>query len=212
MESPESLADRILAVPKVHDVHGPHHEFKDGGHGFKADIEAVLDDQLLTDELVEISVERIVSVSPVIPQVIIAIANGGIPWAEAIGKKLGAKVMETEKDENEDALLAADSRSKLRKLLPESLLYVDDLGTTGASILPVYHQVNFKTRLPKHIQHQSVYYVTARQQRLRRLRSRSIPYTIGVQLDLKTFTNQRECETAEDGLCKNGVELIRRKA
>lgn len=213
MSSPDSLADRILAVPKVHEIHGPHHEFKDGGHGFKADIEEVLHDQPLFDELVDLSAQRILDVNPILPQVIIGIANGGNPWAVAIGKKLGGniEVIETEKDENKLALLTPLSRLLLRKILPERVVYIDDLGTTGASILPAYDQVNFKSRLVKHIPDQSVYYVTARQQRLHRLRRRKIPYVIGVDLDLRTFKNQSECETAEDGLCRNNVELIRRE-
>lgn len=214
MISTAILAERILSVPEAYDPTGPHHEFKDHGHGYKADMEAIVPGSPLFNDLVDASAEKISEGNPNIPDVIIGIANGGIPWARAIGEKLGpeVEVIDTEKDENKLALLSIVNRSRLRRMRPKRLLYIDDLGTTGASILPVYNQVNFRTRLLEPIPDQSVFYVAARQEKMRRLSRLKIAYSIAVNLNLRTFMNQTACEQEADGLCRNGVELILRES
>lgn len=210
--SSEVLAERILQSAEVYNPHGPHHEFKDGGHGYKVDMEQIPPGSELFVDLVDTSANLIYERLGRIPSVIISVANGGHQWADAIGDKFGddVKVLHTEKNGHGQAVLGFLSRCALRHAEPEELLIVDDLGTTGASIMPVYKQVNFGSKLRYRIPHQSVFYVATRKPYLTYLKRNMVPYDTAVNLDVPTFSNEGSCDSEPEGLCHKGVELIRR--
>ena len=193
--SPENLAERILELPEVYNPNGPHHECKDGGHGHKVDT----------------SVDKIHQ-RVGIPTLIISIANGGHPWADAIGEALGPEttVLRTEKNGHDQAVLNFAARCALRHARPDEIVLVDDLGTTGASVMPVYKQINFGSRLRHRIPTQAVFYIATRKSYLTHLKRNMVPYDSAVDLNLPTFRDEEQCLSRDDGLCRNGVELIKR--
>lgn len=212
IRSPEYLAEQILGSPDVYDPHGPHHEFKDGGHGYKVDMEQIPPDSGLFSDLVDTSVHKIRSRLGGIPEVIISIANGGHPWADAIGECFDgeSKVIHSEKDGYDQADLNFTGRCALRHVKPQKLLIVDDLGTTGASVMPVYKRVNFGSRLRYRIPSQSVFYIATRQRYLTHLKYNKVPYDMAVDLGVRTFRDEKQCLEDPDGLCQKGVELVKR--
>jgi hypoxanthine phosphoribosyltransferase len=212
MGSVEELEQRITNHKPTYNSEGPHHEFKDGGHGYKVDMEQIPQGSVLFNDLIDIASEKITENNSRIPEVIISIANGGHPWAQSLGKMLGSDttVIETTKNSDNVPLLSLEARKLLRVIQPYRLVYVDDLGTTGASILPAYNQVNFSSRLQQPIRHQSVFYIATRQERLRRLRREKISYSSAVCLNLRTFRDKSECETDLEGLCGQNIPLIKR--
>lgn len=210
--SPENLAERILGLTEVYDPNGPHHEFKDGGHGHKVDMEQIPPESELFADLVDTSASQIRERYGGIPSLVIGIANGGNPWADAIGEALGpeATVLHTEKNGHGQAVLNFAARCALRHARPDEIVLVDDLGTTGASVMPVYKQINFGSRLRHRIPAQSVFYVATRKSYLTHLKRNMVPYDSAVDLDLPTFRDEEQCVNRDDGLCRNGIELIRR--
>jgi hypoxanthine phosphoribosyltransferase len=210
--SPESLAERIIESPGVYNPNGPHHEFKDRGHGFKVDMEQIPPGSELFDDLVDRSASMIHERFGGIPRLIISIANGGHPWADAIGESFGSEteVLHTEKDGYGQANLNFAARCALRHAKPQKLVIIDDLGTTGASIMPVYRSVNFASRLRHRIPEQSVFYVATRKPYLTYLKRNKVPYDAAVNLDIPTFSTEESCATEPAGLCRRGIELIRR--
>jgi hypothetical protein len=212
IRSPEYLAEQILGSPDVYNPHGPHHEFKDGGHGHKVDMEQIPPDSELFGDLVDTSTSMIRERMGSIPGVIISIANGGHPWADAIGEAMGADttVLHTKKNGHDQAVLGFEARCKLRHASAQELVIIDDLGTTGASCMPVYRQINFGSRLRHRIPNQSVFYIATRQPYLTYLKRNMVPYGLAVNLDVVTFKDEDRCLQDPDGLCHKGIELVKR--
>lgn len=212
IRNPEYLAEQILGLPDVYSPLGPHHEFKDGGHGYKVDMEQISPDSELFGDLVDTSTSMIQERMGGIPGVIISIANGGQPWADAIGETMGPKttVLHTKKNGHDQAVLGFEARCKLRHASAQELVIIDDLGTTGASCMPLYRQINFGSRLRNRIPNQSVFYIATRQPYLTYLKRNMVPYDMAVNLDVKTFRDEARCLEGPDGLCGKGVELVKR--
>lgn len=202
-------------MPGVYDQTDPppvHNEFKDGGHGVKVDMEFIPPGSVLFNDLIIASAEKIKSTHEQIPQVIIGIANGGNPWALALADKLGVEGVETEKDENDHALMPYESRLAMRKIMPDEVLIADDQGTTGTSTLPVIEQVQLNKMRNRHpVKRISVFYIVQRQLALPKLDERKIPHDSLITLDIKTYKDARACETDPQGYCTRGIKLIPHK-
>lgn len=206
-ENLELLTKRVLEEPGVYDSPIVHHEFKNGGHGRKLDMENIKPGTDLFDDLITASAARVRSHLRM-PEVIIGIANGGNPWGLALAEELGVEGLESEKDKKDRAVLPYASRLAMRRIKPDEVKIVDDLGTTGSSCKPLIEQLETNGMKSRHpVGRISVFYIVQRQLILPELDEIEISHNSLITLDLPTFKDAKACANDSEGFCANGVEL-----
>jgi len=122
----------------IRDPAGTHHEFSQGMHGLKWDFDDIPDDSELFHEWVGISADFIVDNYEILPNVLLAIANGTNRVVRPVTEILGGGViaLETEKKpgSKSEIIIPPKARLIIAKLINPFVLKIDDVGTTGASI------------------------------------------------------------------------------
>lgn len=205
-----NFEQRILDYPDVYDPEDVHHEFKDGGHGRKVDLESIDTNSGLYSELVIASGRKIVELCDGTPDVLIGIANGGNHWARDIAEEIGPDVLalETHKTKR-GSTLEYGARLMLRNIRPDCVVIVDDLGTTGRSCVPVAKQLQHNGIRSMHrLNTLKAFFIATRNSRLRFLERRNIAFESLAQLHIPTYKNADACKEDSDGFCARGVQLI----
>lgn len=202
----ERLGQIILEYPGVYDPPNIHHEFKDGGHGRKLDLEAIESSNLIYHGLINCLTSSLKSNLSHQPQVLIGVANGGCRLADDISQNMSSKVtsLQTKKDQK-GVFLPLKEHEYLDETKPSSVLIVDDVGTTGKTILPLFNEL----KINKDIKHIGVFFAWQRQEKLKYLDEAEVAYSSLIKIFLPTFKDQAECNK-EGGYCARNIPLVHR--
>ena len=186
-----------------------HHEFANGEHGRKADYDKIPDGSELFIQWMGLFSRTIISLHPGrLPDALVGVANGGNRIAQTAAYLLGSGVtaLTTEKTNENTVRLDGESLAKLAEIGIKYALIVDDVGTTGGTMLTAAqdlqeHGVTFVKALNGH----------QRTASLPRLRAADVEYdAMMVDTSLPTFTEE-QCKTLPNGYCAKKVRLVRHK-
>jgi len=219
-----NIEKEILEYPGVCDPGHLHHEFYDGRHGMRLDLGSIHTSSQLYGKLITGQANDLSNIyENGIPKVLISAAERGNQIVHDIADELqdGVIAMTAEKDNRGRALLANFAgRALLRRLRPELILVIADVGTTGKSVRPLVEQLHRNSGLDKSSKQKQqnnvkvdAYFCWQRQARLKNLERslrnyHKVSYNSYIVHPLKIFQNDQACKDDPEGFCANNVELI----
>jgi hypoxanthine phosphoribosyltransferase len=206
-EVTERLGEIILDYPNVYDPPNIHHEFKDGGHGRKLDLEALESNGRIYQGLIYCMARAIEERYNPLPNVLIGLANGGSRFADDLAVEIDGEVesLGTKKEDSRSVFLTYSAHQYLKDNDPEFVLLIDDVGTTGKTIRPVVKEVKYNNK-DRRVE---AFFAWQRQPQLRYLDYADIVYDSLIKIFLPTYPSEDECRQGE-GYCARGVKLVRR--
>lgn len=191
----------------VLDPAGVHHEFVSGKHGRKLDFDTIATDSELYSEWVDANVDFInheFSSTP--PEVILGVANGTNRLALDVARRFNGTALGlvSEKDAQDSKVLRLNqlARRVISGILPELVVVVEDVGTTGSNSVQVASEAR-NAGAKKVI----VVPTWQRQPHLTKLDEAGIAYIPIIGETLPTYDSD---QCAIDGFCANGDEFIPR--
>lgn len=207
------LERKFLEHPGVYNSH-EHTVFASGRHGIKIDLDEIPTESDLFNTWMDVQVQFIQETYDPLPEVIIGTANGANRIAEAIAERIDSVVaLETQKDSEGTVVLPWVQARELRRLAVDSMLIVDDVGTTGSSVVPLVKYIrNTAIRNWPNLSGNdalSVLYTWQRQPRLRHLTQNRIVHLAMIKNFQPTFS-PTECEEDPEGYCANNLPLVPR--
>ena len=202
----QSLKERIMEDSiQVMDVDGMHHEFVSGMHGQKLDFDKILTGTDFYIQWVSLYARAIKQIyGDVYPAAIVGIANGANRLAKSIAPLISDDmiVLSTEKVDAKTVKLTEDSVEILKSQSIESVLIVEDVGTTGSTTVTAVHDL--KDKGVKKIEALNGW---VRTESLVRLDEIGLPYYALIHDVLPVFSPD-DCERDEEGFCKRGFEFV----
>ncbi len=204
----KELEDEILQHPGVFDPEGVHHEFADGMHGQKINIDAIPKEGSLYAELVNAGIEFIYDhYGPKgLPVALIGTANGANRFAisMALGiPKISGLRSEKYPTDKKKVRLNSIARSMMSTLRSGLVLVIDDIGTKGSMSVQVAHEAELAGA-----GRVEVMYLMQRRPRLEHLDEADIAYSAIMHRYLDTYSAE-ECQTNPNGFCARSWELIK---
>ncbi len=202
----ERLERMIMAEPGVYDPPNVHHEFAGGGHGRKLSLIEIDQNSPTYILMIETEAETIKNLYYPLPDVLVGMANSANRIASDTSKYLGITALETEKNELGNIVPTFLARLALKKIEPEFMLVIEDVGTTGSSVAKFINNLQSKYDVPSI----EVLFTWLRQPELPILKRKNIPYSTVINHPLKTYSSAKECYEDPLGYCANGIQLISR--
>jgi hypothetical protein len=194
--------------PVVRDPEGIHHEFVTLTHGQKIDFDKIDTGSPLYDEWVEVNEEFIREQYPVLPEVLVGVANGTNRLALSTAKRFGCVVfgVESEKDEidNKIVRLTPGAVDLISCMGPDLVVVQEDTSTFGTTSVQV--ALGCLAAGAKQVE---VVTTWQRRPHLERLVEAGIPYRAIIRKMVDTFSPE-DCQAF--GHCSKGWNLIRRNA
>ena len=128
----------LLSYPGVLDHKGVHHEFFNGDHGPKVNMDAIPANSRLFSKWVTVTasfLRNIYDPHELQGAVLLSVANGTNRLVEPVSDELdGITVpLETEKDNNKQVFLSDYARQYINLARPPLVIALEDVGTTGMS-------------------------------------------------------------------------------
>jgi len=191
-----------LVNAEVQDPFSVHHVLNGGMHGQKLHFDRILNDSLLFQQWIDITVAKIWDVYSEPPEVIIGVANGANRLARPVAKKLGGRVigLTSKKIDRSQVILPPESSRRVKARKPDVVLVLDDVGTTGKSAESVA-----LSALDGGAKSVEVLVTWQRREKLERLVGAGITYHSVIYQPLPTYLPE-ECEA--HGFCADGWELV----
>lgn len=184
-----------------------HHEFRDGGHGRKAHMDRIEGGSELYTEMVELNASAIRDRHPNIGRlVVVGAADGAIDLGFSVARKLPQETTIGLRSEKVNGIVRLTEAAKLvvASFKPELAVVVDDVGTTGKTVVPLAGDLQEAGADQVEAQ-----YVLQRQETLHYLDEAGFAYYSLVKHVLPTLS-RTEC--MEFGDCSRGVPLVKRGA
>jgi len=199
----EEFRQELLAFGVV-DPEGTHHEFNQGLHGVKVDLDIDKDrDTALFAEWVDTTAGYIRENYEQIPDALVGVASGTNELAKAVAKKLGGGVLylATEKLERSKPVLSDEAKLLVEEFKPVFALIIEDVGNLGTNSLAAARET-LKLGVPK----VEVLNTWQRSETLVLLDEAGIAYKSIIKQVFDNFTPE-ECR--ERGFCARGWKLIK---
>ncbi len=196
----------FLKISDVIDPEGTHHEFNQGLHGQKIDLDKILDGSDLFEEWIELVAKAIEEYySEQLPDVLVGVASGTNRIVAAVSERLAHHplAIETVKIERLP-ILSQVSSALIHELEPSFVLVVEDVATEGTNALSVVRSIRKVTQARTEILN-----TVERSQELRLLREAGVSYRSILSHILPTYTAE-ECQ--QSGPCAQNWRLIPYKA
>lgn len=184
---------------------GVHHEFVSGLHGRKLDFDLINDNSSLFKDWVKVVGESLKQIYPDVPHdrlAVLSVAGGTNRLVGPVAKYLGGDVtpLLTEKVSSKEVKLTADAVKKLKKLNPDLVVAIEDVGTQGTtSASAVRSAIKAGARRVEALN------TWQRSQSLSKLDEIGATYNSVVKELLPNLTPE-ECRTS--GYCSKGWKLI----
>lgn len=117
------------------DKEGVHHVFSQGLHGRKLDFDLIPDDSDLFNQWVDVTADFVRENYEKLPGAIVGVANGTNRLGFAVAGKLGISGFDTVKPEGSrnQPVLTESSKEGLKKLNPDFVIILEDVGTRGTN-------------------------------------------------------------------------------
>ncbi len=208
-EAIDAFRGHIIESGYVLDPEGTHHEFVSGMHGQKLDFDNLEDEDPLYAEWINVAGDYIKSEFPDLPTLIIGVAKGtnrvALDVAPTIG---GGRVigLESAKDKQDSKrlYLPVNVRNLVKLLVPELVVVLEDVGTTGSNSVQV--AVQTRDAGAKRVEVVSTW---KRRAQLERLEEAGIPNRAIIDEELATYSPE---DCVKTGFCSKGWDFIPRAA
>lgn len=193
----------------VLDPEGVHHEFSQGLHGRKADLDAIIEDTYLYDEWIDINTAFVADefgLDALQNAVLVGVANGTNRVARDVSRAFDRKVpyIETFKNEQNLPELTWAAIDFLGTKQVELAIVLEDVITRGTNSAATV--LSLQKHRPESLRRIEVV-GTLQRGMPERLIELNVPYHAIIKHLMKDFTPE-ECGAAPDGFCKQGWELI----
>ncbi len=191
-----------LVSSETFDPEGVHHEFNQGLHGKKIDFDKISAGTPLFSEWVELVAESLKQNYPVLPDVLVGVANGTNRIVAAVSRKLDNKplALETVKSKRSGPILTQKARKIINLAQPAFIVIVEDVGSRGTNSLSVFRSI--KEMAQARIE---VLNTLQRSQELELLKANNVFYSSVLTYVLPTYT-AAECKKL--GYCRDKWKLI----
>lgn len=197
------LVDRFrqhILESGIIDPEGVHHEFAYGKHGQKIDFGLIAEGSSLFDEWIEVNVSEIRQRYPKLPFAVLGIDKGTIRLAKETATQLGIIALCTKKLTSSEVCLTEESRVELTNNEGGLIVALEDVGTTGGTVLTGVRSVQETGDHDVEVQ-----FTWQRTPELTAFRSVNTPYNVLINALLPTYTAE-QCIT--EGFCAQGWRLI----
>jgi orotate phosphoribosyltransferase len=193
---------RKLVNSDVFDPEGVHHEFNQGLHGLKVDLDKVEVGTELFDEWTELTAEFIEDSYDQLPDVLVGVASGTNRLVQPVSRLLANKplALETIKNERSAPVLSKISQIAIRQALPSFVLVLEDVANVGTNTLSVVRSIQ-----EAGAERIEVLNTLQRSSELELLRANGVSYRSILTHVLPNYTAE-ECQ--EFGYCVQGWQLI----
>ena len=191
-----------LIAADMFDPDGVHHEFNQGLHGQKIDLDRVVVGTALFDEWVRLTAEFIEGSYAEPPDVLVGVASGSNRLVQPVSGRLAGKplALETIKTERSAPVLSEISRVAIQEAQRSFVLVLEDVANRGTNTLSVVRSV--QAAGAKRVE---VLNTLQRSPELELLRANGISYR---SILTHILPNYSETDCREFGYCAHGWRLV----
>ncbi len=209
IERAQILEQMIIDEPGVMDGEDIHHELAGGGHGRKLSLKEIPQDSDTYNYLIETEAQAITELYDPLPDAIIGMANSANRIARDTVNKLDSGIVHinTEKNHFGHVVPTYAGRVALRRLSPDFVIVVEDVGTTGRTVAKFIEKLVVKYSIPRI----EALFTWQRQSELTVLDRRGITHNAIINTELKTYRSEKECQNDPEGYCYSQIPLVKRK-